>query len=292
MDVAVFLPAMRLRYVLPAQAAAEREFLPATAWWKFAERFNVAPAQYVPAIRLHDGRSEGVMLRWGLIPAWFEGDPTGSPKACVRSERIERAKIYRTPWLNGQRCILPMAAFYTWQLTKERYRQPFLARLTPRSVFGVAAVWDRWVSADDDVIEGCALVTVPANELVAGVTDPDSDMPAVLRRNDYPAWLHGSAGEARAALRPYDSRLMEAHPVSPRINCAAVDDAKLMRPSGASLASQAPASATLIQTGQPASERSGDGVRPLDGRHVPGARDLDQGRARNVSLHLGMLRQR
>jgi hypothetical protein len=33
------------RYVLPDQIATEREFLPETAWWKFAPKFNVAPAQ-------------------------------------------------------------------------------------------------------------------------------------------------------------------------------------------------------------------------------------------------------
>ena len=54
------------RYALPDQAAAEREFLPAQAWWKFTARFNVAAPQYVPAIRIHDGRTEGMMLRWGL----------------------------------------------------------------------------------------------------------------------------------------------------------------------------------------------------------------------------------
>ncbi len=70
---------MYQRYVLPPQLAAEREFLPATAWWRFAPKFNVAAGRYVPAIRLHDGRSEGVMLRWGFIPSWFEGQPTGAP---------------------------------------------------------------------------------------------------------------------------------------------------------------------------------------------------------------------
>src|SRR5438445_1231949 len=75
------LRSMCQRYVLPDQPAAEHEFLPATTWWKFAPKFNVSAPQYVPAIRLHDRQSEGVMLRWGLIPAWFEGQPPGPPKA-------------------------------------------------------------------------------------------------------------------------------------------------------------------------------------------------------------------
>src|ERR1700731_4416757 len=55
-------------YVLPDQLAAEREFLPAQAWWKFTAKFNVAAQQYVPAIRVHDGQAEGMMMRWGLFP--------------------------------------------------------------------------------------------------------------------------------------------------------------------------------------------------------------------------------
>ena len=57
------------------------------------------------------------------------------------------------PWLSSQRCILPAAGFYTWQLTPEKYRQPFFVNLNRRSIFGIAALWDRWVGEDDDVIE-------------------------------------------------------------------------------------------------------------------------------------------
>ena len=131
------------RYALPDQAAAEREFLPAQAWWKFTARFNVAASQYVPAIRIHDGQSEGMMLRWGLIPSWAEGRPTSDATACAEIDRIERSNIYRMPWLSGQRCILPVSGFYAWQLTRDKFRQPYFVHLLNRSVFGVAAVWDR-----------------------------------------------------------------------------------------------------------------------------------------------------
>lgn len=217
------------RYVLPDQLAAEREFLPATAWWRFAQKFNVAAPQYVPAVRMHDGRSEAVMLRWGLIPSWLEGEPAGPHRVCATSEHSERGAAYRPAWLAGQRCILPAAGFYAWQLTRDNYRQPYFARLTDRSVFGIAALWDRWVSEDDDVIESCAMLTVPANELLTGIGIATRGMPAILRRKDYAVWLYGPAAAARAALRPYRADWMQAHPVSPRINAADVDDPALIR---------------------------------------------------------------
>ena len=215
------------RYVLPDQAAAEREFLPARAWWKFTARFNVAAPQYVPAVRIHDGQSEGMMLRWGLIPSWAEGQPTSEATACAEIDRIERSNVYRMPWLSGQRCILPASGFYAWQLTRAHYRQPYFVHLINRSVFGLAAVWDRSVADDDDVIESCSLIRVPANELLADFT---LRMPAILRRRDYDTWLRGTPVEAKAALQPYNPAWMQAYAVSPRVNSTAPDDAGLIVP--------------------------------------------------------------
>lgn len=217
------------RYVLPDQVAAEREFLPARAWWKFAARFNVAARQYVPSIRLHDGRSEALMMRWGLIPAWAEGRPTSDPAVGVDIDQIDRSDLYRAPWLNGQRCILPSAGFYAWQLTHARHRQPFFIRLIDRSVFALAGIWDRSVSEEDDVIESCSIIRVPANDLVANIANTGR-MPAILRRRDYDVWLQGTPVEAKAVLQPYRPAWMQAHPVSPRINSTALDDSSLIYP--------------------------------------------------------------
>jgi putative SOS response-associated peptidase YedK len=218
------------RYVLPEQIAAEREFLPAKAWWKFSAKFNVAAQQYVPAIRVHDGQTEGMMMRWGLIPSWAEGRPTGGATACADLARVERSNVYRMPWLSGQRCILPASGFYAWQRTRGNFRQPYFVRLINRAVFGLAAVWDRSEGEDEDVIESCSVIRVAANDLLAGIANSDALMPAILRRRDYDTWLRGTPAEAKAALRPYHSAWMQAHAVSPRINSTALDDAGLIQP--------------------------------------------------------------
>jgi putative SOS response-associated peptidase YedK len=218
------------RYVLPDQVTAEREFLPASTWWKFDARFNVAAQQYVPSIRLQEGQSEAVMMRWGLIPSWAEGRPTGDPAVCADIDQIHCSNLYRTPWLNSQRCILPIAGFYAWQLTKARHRQPYFVHLIDRSVFALAAIWDRSVGEDDDVIESCALIRVPANDFMANIVNTARWMPAILKRRHYQTWLRGTPVEARAVLEPYRSDRMQAYAVSPRINSTAPDDSGLIRP--------------------------------------------------------------
>jgi putative SOS response-associated peptidase YedK len=220
------------RYVLPAQEDAEREFEPAQRWWKFTPNFNVSFPQYVPAIRAHDGVTEAAMMRWGLIPAAAEGIPTADERPDFDFELLGQTPESREPWLNSRRCILPLAGFYAWQLTPHRYRQPYFLGLLDRTVFGIAAFWERSVTEDDDVIESCTIITVPANPLVAQIVGPDRRMPAILRRKDYATWLTATPVQAKTALHAYPQQWMRAHPVSPRVNSIKHNDPALIRPIG------------------------------------------------------------
>jgi putative SOS response-associated peptidase YedK len=55
-------------------------------------------------------------------------------------------------------------------------------------------------------------------------------MPAILHRDEYDHWLHGSTARARSLLRTYPQERMVAHAVSPRINSLKYDDEQLIRP--------------------------------------------------------------
>jgi len=162
------------RLVIPDQAEVERELSVVHSWWTFSARFNVGVSHSVPVARLHDRESEGVMMRWG-----FEDT------ALVPGDTVLTSDDCRGAWLHGQRGIVPLAGFYLWQLTAAGFRQPFYVRLVNRPVFGVAALWQRIVSDEDedDVIESCALLTVPANSLLAEI----AGVPGFVGRSRYPA---------------------------------------------------------------------------------------------------------
>jgi putative SOS response-associated peptidase YedK len=227
---------MCTRYVIPDQEAAEREFAPQQAWWKFSRSFNVAPPARVPAVRCYQGESEAVMLRWGLIPPWAEGDPHKADTAQAESSLVQTSNLLSGAWLNSQRCILPLSGYYAWRMTPAGYRQPYYVQVAGRSVFGVAAVWDRSVTEnDDDVIEGCALLTVPSAASLTGVLGGTSRMPAILRREDYESWLQETPAQARTLLSTPSHEQMLIHPVSPRINSLRNDDELLSQPVGKSL---------------------------------------------------------
>jgi len=219
------------RLVIPEQEDAESEIPIAQPWWRFSVRFNVAVTHTVPVARLHNHQLEGVMMRWGFVPQPQEGDTREVGAALVRSDDILSSRDYRRAWLYGQRCVVPLAGFYLWQRTGRGVSQPFYVRLVNRGVFGVAALWERTVlEAGEDVIESCALLTVPANPLLAEIDDRGGQMPAILRREDYEDWLKSTAAKAQSLLQTYPAERMVTHPVSPRVNYLQYDDALLIRP--------------------------------------------------------------
>jgi putative SOS response-associated peptidase YedK len=171
------------------------------------------------------------MMRWGLIPAWAEGDPAKASATHAAAEGVERSRLFSAAWANGQRCILPASGFYGWQLTPGRRRQPHYVRLVNRSVFGFAALWDLSVGDEEDsIVESCALITVPPNELIAEVNSTFGRMPAILRNEDHDRWLSASAEEAKALLRTYPEEAMVTHAVGDRVNSLLSDDLELIRP--------------------------------------------------------------
>ena len=218
------------RYVIPRQSLAELEFAPDRRWWRFEPRFNVGAQQYVPAIRLHGEQSEGLMMRWGLICAWEECRPDALPPPVIADDEILNSARHRDPWLNSQRCILPVAGFYAWRLTPEHYRQPYFVQLPDRSVFGVAGIWDCSQGEDEDVIESFSIIIVPAHDRLREAANCGPALPAILRRKDYAAWLRGSPEEAMAATCASVPMNLLGYAVSPRINSLAVDEPTLIQP--------------------------------------------------------------
>jgi putative SOS response-associated peptidase YedK len=216
------------RYVLPAQEDAERELQPVQRWWKFVRSFNVSAGRYVPAVRAYENSSEGVMMRWGLIPPEAEGIPPAREQGSFAAERLVHVPESREPWLNGQRCILPAAGFYGWRLMSGGYRQPYFIVLPERPVFGIAAIWTRSVTEEDDVIESCAMITVTANGLVEQITGKGGRMPAILHQEDYATWLRGTPVQAQSLLCTLPDSAMDAYPVSPRVNSLKYNDPALI----------------------------------------------------------------
>lgn len=218
------------RYILAQAAKAEREFGVRRTLWDYLVRYNVLPGTDVPVIRRTDEGIEGLMMRWGLIPFFAHGVPPKYSTINATAERLESGPAWRGPWKRGQRCIFPMAGFYEPHRNEDGSKDPFFVHLADREVFGVAGVWDRSGRADGTVVLSCALITLPANALMASVHNEKQRMPAILAETDHEAWLSGSAMEAKAVLRAYPDEMMVAYRVSKRVNNPKLDDPSLIEP--------------------------------------------------------------
>ncbi len=174
------------------------------------------------------------MMRWGLVPASAKGDLARLEYAHLRGDGLQTSEEFRTAWIFGQRGILPLTGFYFWQRTRAGHRQPHYVRLANRVVFGVAVLWERSVTDEDDVVESCALLTVPSNPLVAEIDRRTHQMPAILRRKDYTRWLQSSVSEAAGLLQTYPETAMVTHPVAPYVNHLEFDEPRLIRPTAQS----------------------------------------------------------
>jgi putative SOS response-associated peptidase YedK len=110
-----------------------------------------------------------------------------------------------------------MRGFYEPHVFPGGRKEPFYVRVRDRPIFGAAGIWER--KRGEDGAEGlsCALITTPANELMAEVHNEKLRMPALLREEDHAAWLTGSPEQAMQALKPYPSDDMVVWQVSRRL---------------------------------------------------------------------------
>ncbi len=221
------------RYILRMQDKYLRQWnLHGPPAW-VAVSYNIAPAQQVPIMRAHGGVAEAAMVRWGLIPYFAKGEPGKFSTVNARLETFETSAAYRGAWKRSQRCIQPASGFYEWHVDAAGRKAPYLITLADQEVFGFAGLWDRSIRSDGSVVESCAHLTMPANDLLADIHNSGSHpqrMPAILRREDHETWLHGSAAEARAVLLPYRADLMVAHEVSVRVNSVRNNSPDLIEP--------------------------------------------------------------
>src|SRR5258706_2043313 len=178
--------------------------------------FNVPPATMVPAIRVVAGEKRIDLLRWGLIPFWTKGIPPKYSTINATVEKLAEAPTWRGPWKRGHRCLMLSNGFYEWQDRPAR-KQPYFITLETQEMFGFAGIWDRSTKEDGTVVESCAIVTMPANPVMADIHNTRKRQPLVVRVDDREAWLGGDIATAEAVLtRPDDSWV--ATPVSTKVN--------------------------------------------------------------------------
>jgi putative SOS response-associated peptidase YedK len=191
----------------------------------FSAHYNIAPSQMIPVVRLTAQGRELAFLKWGLIPSWTKDPAIGARLINARAETIADKPVFRNSY-RRRHCLVPADSFYEWKTIAKR-KQPYCIGMADHTLFGMAGLWEHWMSPAGEAVETCTIITTNANELVGQLHDR---MPLIIQPSDYGSWLHASNPKAEALLKPFPSDLMRYYPVSTHVNKVSNDDAQCLEP--------------------------------------------------------------
>ena len=161
-----------------------------------------------------------VPAQWGLVPHWVKSASDArlrAPKlAHAKADLASTSTAFRDAWLNGQRCIVPMAAFFEDDWRTGKAVPTRIARVDGKPM-GVAGLWARWQGSDGEAIVSYCLLTVNANNHALlqryGPPGSEKNMPAILNEGAYDAWLSARPDKAKEFMRQYAPQWLTANPV-------------------------------------------------------------------------------
>ncbi len=161
---------------------------------------NISPGQHIAAV-VHDGRKRLVAFRWGLIPAWADDPAIGNRMFNARAETLAEKPSFKQAF-KKRRCLIPVDGFYEWQ-KMGKGKQPLCVSLKSGRPFGLAGLYETWVSPEKGRIHTCTIITTDANELIRPIHDR---MPVILPKDKEAAWLdpcNENLAGLSSLLKPY-----------------------------------------------------------------------------------------
>jgi putative SOS response-associated peptidase YedK len=148
------------------------------------------PMRVAKIMRLDEsGKRELIPMRWGFS---MPRAPSFKPDHMhARGETVDSRPRFCDAF-GERRGVLVVETFNEGERLPSGKTKQWVIRPGDRKPIAIAVIWEQWEG--EGVSECCFIqVTMPANTLVSRITDR---MPAILRQEDWPAWL----GEVDAPL--------------------------------------------------------------------------------------------
>jgi putative SOS response-associated peptidase YedK len=135
---------------------------------QLAMRYNVAPTQQIPVVRMADGKRQLSTMRWGLVPSWADDVKIGYKMINARSEDAAKKPSFRSA-MKRRRCLIPADGFFEWEKIGKQ-KQPHRFHRADGQPFAFAGLWETW-SKTEPALETCTILTTRPNELVGKYHD-------------------------------------------------------------------------------------------------------------------------
>jgi putative SOS response-associated peptidase YedK len=157
--------------------------------------------------------------QFGFVPQWVKSASDAKLRSTkminARSETVTTSNNFRDTWLAGQRCIVPMMAFFEDDWRSGKAVPTRITRVDGKPM-GVAGIWERWAKDGAEIIS-FTLLTVNANSHALlnryQQNGNEKRMPVILGEGAYDAWLNTRPEKAREFMRAYSAQLLTANPV-------------------------------------------------------------------------------
>lgn len=159
-------------------------------------RYNIAPTQQVPLIRIAESEARIDAARWGLLPSWKK-DETGPPLFNARGETVAEKPSFRSAF-KARRGLMVLDGYYEWKAT-ENGKQPYFVRAEDGMLYA-AALWETGLGR-----LSTTMVTTDAAESMAWL---HHRLPLFLREDEIRQWVEGTPEDALDLVRP--SRVAES----------------------------------------------------------------------------------
>jgi putative SOS response-associated peptidase YedK len=174
---------------------------------------NISPGQQIAAILRKDDQNSLVDFRWGLIPSWAKDPSIGNRMFNARSETIAEKPSFKNAF-QKRRCLIPADGFYEWQKIG-RIKKPLRFSLKSGEPFGLAGLYEAWMSPKKNVINTCTIITTESNDLLRPIHDR---MPVIVPKELEAAWIdpdNHNQRELLSILKPCKADKMTMSEVDP-----------------------------------------------------------------------------
>jgi putative SOS response-associated peptidase YedK len=216
----------RFAFYSPAEAVSRLFAAETTS--DLPPRYNIAPTQLAPVVRLdQDSVRRLYLLRWGLIPFWAKDPSIGNRMINARAETVASKPAFRQAF-RKRRCLILADGFYEWQKAG-RGKIPWFISAPSGEPFAMAGLWESWQAGGDEPLQTCTILTTEAGSSLAHI---HHRMPVVLGSEGVQQWLDPNMDEERLRLLADEARRapLEAVRVSRQVNNPENEGPDLVRP--------------------------------------------------------------
>ena len=244
------------RYVIISTPEAIRALFGYGEQPNFPPRYNVAPTQPIPIVRLVDGKRSFALMRWGLLPSWVKDPKTFPLLINARGESVLEKPAFRNA-MRRRRCLIPTDGFYEWQAGKAGGpKRPYFVRAkrdadgrAPPLAF--AGLYETWTGPNGEELDTAAIVTTAANRTLDRDPRPHAGLRAEGRLRSV-ARLRQCRSRCRRRFDPARRRrcLLEAYEISTAVNRVANNSETLLQPASAAPAAPERPAETKPKSGE------------------------------------------